>query len=276
MTPDLWRQTKPRLVEIAETLPSACTTKGLGTKSGLLPEPWRESWSIPRFDDPLLTFSPDDQVAVAWASASVAEVQEALRPKGLCLPLPQTGCSWVDGRPGTIGGLFAMNLPHGHSNQFGSPREWLLGGAFILADGRVSKAGSTAVKSVAGYDVHRLFCGSRGSLMVMALAFLRLAPIKGVPACPARIVAAETGDWAWIQRVMPRDFEKAAARAQHLIASDEASSTLWHSAEPRRFEHDWLIGPEGLIDPSPSPGNLILRAKAAFDPTHRFNPHLTP
>lgn len=275
MTPDLWRQTKPRLLEIAETLPDACTIKGLGTKSGLLPEPWREGWSLPRFDDPLLSFSPDDQVAVAWASARVEEVQEALKPKGLCLPLPSTGCSWVDGRPGTIGGLFAMNLPHGHSNQFGSPRDWLLGGAFILADGRVAKAGSTAVKSVAGYDVHRLFCGSQGSLMVMALAFLRLAPLKGVPSCTT-LLKADDPERVWIQRVLPRDFEKAVQRSHHLVAADESSSTLWHSAEPRRYENDWLVGPEGVTDPPVSPPAMVKKAREVFDPACRFNPHLAP
>lgn len=275
MTPALWRETKPRLKEIAETLPDACTIRGLGTKSGLLPEPWREAWSVPRSDEPLLAFSPDDQVAVAWASATVEEVQEALRPKGLCLPLPQTGCSWVDGRPGTIGGLLAMNLPHGHSSSFGAPRDWLLGAAFILADGRVAKSGSTAVKSVAGYDVHRLFCGSQGSLMVMALAFLRLAPLKGVPPCTA-LVKGDDPDRVWIQRVLPGDFDLAMQRAHHLVAADASSSTLWHSAEPKRHDHDWLIAPEGLTDPPASPLALVKRAKEVFDPSCRFNPHLAP
>ena len=168
-----------------------------------------------------------------------------------------------------------MNLPHGHSNQFGAPRDWLLGGAFILADGRVAKAGSTAVKSVAGYDVHRLFCGSQGGLMVMALAFLRLAPIKGVPPCPTLLKGGDP-DRIWIQRVLPSDFDKAVQRSHHLVAADQPSSTLWHSAEPRRYDHDWLIGPEGVTDPMASPAALVKKAKAIFDPSCRFNPHLAP
>lgn len=274
MTPDLWRSIKPQLIEIAATMPTAFTLVGQNTKARMLPEPWRDAWSVPATASPLLSFSPDDQVAVAWASASVSEVQELLKPSGLCLPLPSSGNSWVDGRPGTIGGLFACNLPHGYSARFGSPRDWLLGGAFILADGKVAKAGSTAVKNVAGYDVHRLFCGSRGTLMTMALAFIKLAPIKGLPELSTSIHGNLDPEAVYIQRVFRSAFAKCRQRSKALIASDEESSTLWHAEEPIRDDHDWLIGPAGRIETDPQPRHLVERAKQVFDPTHRFNPHI--
>ncbi len=274
MTPGLWRSVKPQLAEIAATMPTAFTLVGQNTKAAMLTEPWREPWSLPAMPSPLLSFSPDDQLAVVWASASVSEVQEALLPSGLCLPLPSSGNSWVDGRPGSIGGLFACNLPHGYSARFGSPRDWLLGGAFILADGKIAKAGSTAVKNVAGYDVHRLFCGSQGTLMTMALAFIKLAPIKGLPSLLTEINSNLDPDAVYIQRLFRRDFAKARQRSQSLIASDEESSTLWHAEEPKRSDHDWLIGPSGKIETDPQPRHLVERAKQVFDPHHRFNPHI--
>ncbi len=274
MTPELWRSVKPQLIETAAAMPSAFTLVGTGSKSGMLPEPWREPWSLPLHDSPLLSFSPDDQVAVVWASAKVSQVQEALKPSGLCLPLPSSGCSWVDGRPGSIGGLFACNLPHGYTARFGSPRDWLLGGAFLLADGKVAKAGSTAVKSVAGYDVHRLFCGSRGTLMTMALAFIKLAPIKGLPPLSTIIQPCLDADAVYIQRVFRSAFAKCRQKSRSLIASDEDSSTLWHGTEPSRIDHDWLMGPAGLISTDLQPRHLIQRAKQVFDPEHRFNPHI--
>jgi glycolate oxidase FAD binding subunit len=43
-----------------------------------------------------------------------------------------------------------------------------------LADGSIAKSGGRLVKNVTGYDMHRLYCGSRGSLCVVLEASLRL------------------------------------------------------------------------------------------------------
>lgn len=44
----------------------------------------------------------------------------------------------------------------------GMLRTSILGGSFTIQSGKKFKSGSRVVKSVAGYDIHRAFCGSKG------------------------------------------------------------------------------------------------------------------
>jgi glycolate oxidase FAD binding subunit len=53
----------------------------------------------------------------------------------------------------------------------------IIGIEMVLADGRLAKAGGRVVKNVAGYDLARLMCGSRGSLAVIVGATFKLAPV---------------------------------------------------------------------------------------------------
>jgi FAD/FMN-containing dehydrogenase len=77
---------------------------------------------------------------------------------------------------GTVGGHFAHDPLGAAVPGMPSPRSTLLGLEGVLADGTVFKAGARVVKSVAGYDVHRLFPGSRGRLFAATLLHLKLRP----------------------------------------------------------------------------------------------------
>jgi glycolate oxidase FAD binding subunit len=57
-----------------------------------------------------------------------------------------------------------------------SPRTLLLGLEGVLADGTTFRSGSRVVKSVAGFDVHKLLIGSRGRLFAATRLHLRLRP----------------------------------------------------------------------------------------------------
>lgn len=61
--------------------------------------------------------------------------------------------------------------------RYGSVRENVLGTRALLADGSIARSGGRLVKNVTGYDLHRLWCGSRGSLCVVLEASLRLHPL---------------------------------------------------------------------------------------------------
>ena len=52
----------------------------------------------------------------------------------------------------------------------------MLGVTLVLADGTIVNAGGKVVKNVAGYDLGKLVCGSRGRLAFIGRVSLRLHP----------------------------------------------------------------------------------------------------
>lgn len=78
---------------------------------------------------------------------------------------------------GTVGGLFAADPVGAVAYGGGSPRTLLLGLDAVLADGTRWKSGARVVKSVAGFDVHRLLVGSEGRLFAATRLHLRLRPL---------------------------------------------------------------------------------------------------
>lgn len=108
-----------------------------------------------------------DQTCTVGAGLPRAELDAALHERRLELPC-------LGG--GTIGGLFATD-PIGPATVGGaSPRTLLLGITAMLADGTRFQSGARVVKSVAGFDVHKLFVGSRGTLFAGLQLHLRLKP----------------------------------------------------------------------------------------------------
>ena len=63
----------------------------------------------------------------------------------------------------TVGALLAENVSGPLRHRFGAPRDLVLGVTLVLADGTIASAGGKVVKNVAGYDLARLVCGSRGT-----------------------------------------------------------------------------------------------------------------
>ncbi|HEX4120365.1 MAG TPA: hypothetical protein VH619_07105, partial [Verrucomicrobiae bacterium] len=60
---------------------------------------------------------------------------------------------------------------------FGTIRDYTLGIAAILADGRLIHSGGKVVKNVAGYDVQKLFIGGLGTLGKIVEATFKLRPV---------------------------------------------------------------------------------------------------
>ena len=90
----------------------------------------------------------------------------------------------------TIGALLAENVSGPLRHRFGAPRDLVLGVTLVLADGTVANAGGKVVKNVAGYDLARLVCGSRGTLALIARASFRLHPLPRA----SRTLVVETDD----------------------------------------------------------------------------------
>jgi glycolate oxidase FAD binding subunit len=113
-----------------------------------------------------------DLVATIPAGVALREANDALAASGQWLPLDP-----LTGQDTTIGGLVASNDSGPRRHRFGSPRDLIIGIEVALTSGRVIRAGGRVVKNVAGYDLARLFCGSRGSLGVITSATFKLSPL---------------------------------------------------------------------------------------------------
>jgi FAD/FMN-containing dehydrogenase len=236
----------------------------------------------------IVEWSPEDQVVKVRAGTWMEPLQDELKCKGQCLPLPPRAdwpvilCDGVS----SVGGCISMNMPHVLEAQSGSWRDWVLGMTVVLADGRVVRCGSSAVKNVAGYDVQKLFVGARGTLGVITDITLKTYPIATLPKPNVTFLHDQPEDenrvlnrgW-WIQRTQRSDFQQAVrAAGERAWAADNASCTLWARVESRhdlpRYPHDWVLrslcGTRNVEVTDAAKLALMRRAKEIFDPTHKF------
>lgn len=143
----------------------------------------------------VLEHEPGDLTAIVEAGIRLSELQEGLAAHGQMLALDPPGDP-------TIGACLAGDLSGPRRHRYGAMRDLVIGVTVVLADGTVASSGGKVVKNVAGYDLAKLFSGSRGRLGLVARVALRLQPR---PAAEATVVA-ETDD--------PRGFWRELHRAQ--------------------------------------------------------------
>jgi glycolate oxidase FAD binding subunit len=119
----------------------------------------------------VLQHTPEDMTVTAEAGSTLANLQNKLAEHGQWLPVDPPHAESL-----TIGALLAANKSGPRRCGYGTIREYLLGITVVLADGRVIKAGGKVVKNVAGYDLCKLFVGSRGTLGVIVEATFKVLP----------------------------------------------------------------------------------------------------
>ena len=121
--------------------------------------------------DALEHYEPADLTLTAGAGIGLAELDDLVRPNGQWLPADAPGAD-----QGTLGGLVACGISGALQGRYGAVRDNVLGVDVVTGAGRVLRVGGRVVKNVAGYDLVRLFTGSRGSLGIIMSASVRLFP----------------------------------------------------------------------------------------------------
>jgi glycolate oxidase FAD binding subunit len=163
--------------------------------------------------DQVIEHAAGDLVAKVQAGATMGHVARVLGAAGQRLSL--------DGPAGiTVGGMLATGTAGPLRFRYGSPRDLLIGITVVRPDGVVAHSGGKVVKNVAGYDLGKLFAGSRGTLGLIAEATFRLHPLP--PA--VRYVLASFAD--------------PAAAATAVVAAANSA------AQPAAVELDWPAGGE--------------------------------
>src|ERR687898_581885 len=158
--------------------------------------------------DQVLEHAAGDLVVRAQAGVRLADLQAALAPAGqwLALDPPEPGS--------TLGGVVAANASGPRRLRYGTVRDLIIGITVVLADGTVARAGGKVVKNVAGYDLAKLFCGSLGTLGMIAEVIFRLHPLPAAAAVVlgpvgSAAVAGPGGTDAALSQLGARPFEKA-------------------------------------------------------------------
>lgn len=198
--------------------------------------------------DRILDLSPGDLTCTVESGLTLRDLDAAIAPHGLCFPVDPPEYA---GRA-TVGGILASNDNGPLRAAHGTAREHVLGMSVVLAGGLLIKAGGRVVKNVAGYDLHRAFVGSHGSLGLIASVSLKLRPRSEsrrlLTLRPASLDEAE----AWTADVLNGPtrpsildwLRDAAGRLQLIVGYDDAREAV-----------DWQVDDATATYPGAEPHN---------------------
>lgn len=116
-----------------------------------------------------------DLTVTAGAGTTLHALESALASAGQYWP-----CDAPFAQTATIGGTIAANANGALRLRYGALRDLVLGVRMLTPDGVAVRAGSRVVKSVAGFDIHKLLVGSFGTLGLIVEATLKVAAIPEV------------------------------------------------------------------------------------------------
>lgn len=161
------------LLEYTYSMRTPCLVAGGGTHLTHLEPPERAWWLLStRRLNRVIDYSPQDLVLTVGAGMTLQAVQDLLREHQKYLP-------WNPAMPqqATIGGMVASNRAGSWRYRHGTPCDRLLAVRAVIPEGIAFKSGAKVVKSVAGYDLHRLLCGAWGTLAVLTEITLKVQPM---------------------------------------------------------------------------------------------------
>jgi len=136
----------------------------------------------------ILEHEPGDLTCIVGGGLRLSALRDALAVHGQRLSLDPPGDP-------TVADCLLEDLSGPLSHRFGTMRDIVIGVTVVLPDGIRASSGGKVVKNVAGYDLGKLFCGSRGRFGSVERLALRLHPL---PAAARTTVLA--ADWAALHR----------------------------------------------------------------------------
>jgi glycolate oxidase FAD binding subunit len=126
-----------------------------------------------------LSTSGLDRVIAYDPAEMLAVVEGGMRIGDLRRVLAEGGQEWPADAPddATVGGTIAIASSSPRRLRMGPLRDTLVEIELVTGDGRLVRSGARTVKSVAGYDVHRLATGSLGTLGAIVQVAVKVRPL---------------------------------------------------------------------------------------------------
>ena len=122
--------------------------------------------------DKIISIDKKNMIAILEPGVITGEFQNQVEQMGLFYPPDPASKNFS-----TIGGNVAECAGGPRGAKYGVTRDYVLGLEVVLPTGEIVKTGAQTMKSVAGYDLSRLFVGSEGTLCVVTKVILKLIPL---------------------------------------------------------------------------------------------------
>jgi len=120
----------------------------------------------------VIAYEPSELVIKVRAGTLIKDIKKLLEENN-----QQLGTDFPDYGSSTIGGAIATGETGAGRPFLGAIRDQVLGLGIINGKAQALNFGGQVMKNVAGYDVSRLLCGSRGQLAVITDVTLKVVPL---------------------------------------------------------------------------------------------------
>jgi len=120
--------------------------------------------------DRVVAYDPAEMLAVVEAGMRVGDLRRILAEGGQEWPADATDAA-------TVGGTIATAPSSPRRLRMGPIRDTVVEIELVTGDGRLVRSGARTVKSVAGFDVHRLATGSLGTLGAIVQVAVKVRPL---------------------------------------------------------------------------------------------------
>jgi glycolate oxidase FAD binding subunit len=120
--------------------------------------------------DRVIAYDPAEMLAVVEAGMRVGDLRRILADGGQEWPADASDDA-------TVGGTIATAPSSPRRLRMGPLRDTVVEMELLTGDGRLVRSGARTVKSVAGYDVHRLVTGSLGTLGAIVRVAVKVRPL---------------------------------------------------------------------------------------------------
>ena len=161
------------IVKFAAAEKLAVISTAARTKLGIGMPPARYDLAIDMTRlDRVISYDPGDLTLSVEPGIPLSRLAEVLAEHNQFLPLD---VPFYD--RATVGGTLASGVDSPLRQAYGTARDFVLGMEFVSGDGALAKSGGRVVKNVSGYDLHKLFLGSIGSLGVITRVNFKTFPL---------------------------------------------------------------------------------------------------